>query len=145
MRKLRHRGIKVTQLVGSRARIQGSLDPKAMPFTTLPSLTRFLGGSPSSGLTLAPEVGVRPRPGDLVSHSWGLSDWCRSAGTLPQDSPARASGNKGLSLSRKVAEPPGNGASTDGRVGLERQDPEDRAEPRVQPHLAAVLVGNPLT
>lgn len=39
------RGIKVTWLVGGRARTHGSLDPKAKLFTVLPALTRFLWGS----------------------------------------------------------------------------------------------------
>ena len=58
----------VTQLVGARARLQGSLGPKAMLFPILPALTPkmvlaqqpFLWISPNSGLTLALEVGVRP-------------------------------------------------------------------------------------
>lgn len=65
---------------------------------------------------------MRPRPGNEVSHCQGLSDWfsrmhgsqARPSSTLPRDFPARASGNKGLCLSRKVAEPPENKASTDG-------------------------------
>lgn len=78
-------------------------------------------------VTLAPEVGMRP--GNKVSHSQNLSDWfrrkrgsqARPGGTLAWDSPARARGTTGLSLSRKVAEPPENGASTDKEAELERQ------------------------
>lgn len=112
--------MKVTQLEGGRARIQGSLTPKAMLFTTLLAFTHkmllvqqpFLWGTPISGLTLASEVDMRPRPGNEVFHSHSLSDWfsrehgsqARPGSVLTWDSPARSSGNKGLSLSRKVAE-----------------------------------------
>lgn len=80
-------------------------------------------GTPTAGLTLVPcprQVGVRPRPGNEVFHFQSLSDWCRtdSKGTKP----TRAGENKGLCLSRKVAEPPGNGARKGaGRAELERQ------------------------
>lgn len=139
--KLPPRGIKATWPVGDGARIQGSLDsrPRSLQLCRFNTL---LGASPSAGLPLAPEVGMRPRPGDLVSHSCGLSDWCRPAGTLPQDSLAQASGDQGLSLSRKVAEPPGNGASPTGGWGWTDRT-ADQAEPWVQPHSAAVLVSNP--
>lgn len=117
--------MKVTQLARGRARIRGSLDPKAMLFSDLPAFTHFLWGSPILG-----DPGPRGmRPGNEVSHSQSLSDWfrrnhgsqARPGGTLAWDSPARARGNEGLSFSRKVAEPPENGASTDKGAELERQ------------------------
>lgn len=88
-----------------------------------------------------PQVGVRPRPGNEVFHFQSLSDWC---GTESKGAkPTRAGENKGLCLSRKVAEPPGNGARRRaGRAELERQSPEDKAEPRSShAHLATGLFG----
>lgn len=93
---------------------------------------------------------MRPRSSNQVSCSRGLSDGFRRdhgspakpGGTLPRGCPTRASGNKGLTFSRNVAEPPENGASTDGGIELKRQNSEDKAEPWAQPppHLAIVLV-----
>lgn len=82
------------------------------------------------------QVGVRPRPGNEIFHFQSLSDWWgrESKGAKP----TRARENKDLCLSRKKAEPPGKGASKGGgrRTGgaeLERGNPEDKAEPRIQP------------
>lgn len=123
MRKLRHKGIKVTQLIRGRARIQGGLGPKAILFITLPALTHVLWGFPQfladPGSRGRREAQARyPVPMASVIGS-GESMGAKPGPVVPSPRTLLPEpGNKSLSLSKKVAEPPENGASTDWGMGV---------------------------